>query len=231
VDKNTCYRIIGISPSSTLEELKDAYRKGAMKLHPDRVGGNEEKFKNFKNAYEYLCKFGNHVVLTKRSAFSVDDFDESEFNAHTRSATFEDLIDVLKQSVINLGNIPWKDAFEGTNGIKKGIPPGAVFFSNSNVMYRVNGISLKMGGFRFKHKFNGNNEMFLGDIVAEVHVPQKTLEVGGWVQAVCPFEDTDIMVRIPAGSSTGKILKVKGKGYWNWKRQAISRGDLYLTIS
>lgn len=230
MDKAQCYRIMGIPPTSTLEELTIAYRRGAMRLHPDRQGGDDEKFKTFKSAYDFLCKFGNHVVLTKRDAFSVDDFNKSEFTTHTNSSTFNDIKEILKHAIIDLGNIPWRDAFEGLNGIKKGIPPGAVFFNERNRMYRVNGISLKMGGFRFKHKFNGNNEMFLGDIVAEIYVPQKTLVDGGWVQAVCPFEDTDIMVRIPAGSTVGKILKVKSKGYWNWKRQAISRGDLYLTI-
>jgi hypothetical protein len=229
MDKAQCYKIMGIAPNSTLEELTIAYRRGAMRLHPDRQGGDDEKFKTFKSAYDFLCKFGNHVVLQNRSAYSVNDFPKSAFN--TYASTIDDIKDILKHAIIDLGNVPWKHAFEGINGIKKGIPPGAVFFSENNVMYRVNGISLKMGGFRFKHKFSGNTEMFLGDIVAEIYVPPATLNSGGWVQAVCPFEDTDIMVRIPAGSSQGKILKVKGKGYWNWKRQAISRGDLYLTIS
>lgn len=226
MDKNTCYRIIGISPSSTLEELKDAYRKGAMKLHPDRVGGNEETFKNFKNAYEYLCKFGNHVVLEKRKMFSVNDFGDEN-----RRNPFADLRDAIRKVTIDLGTIPWRHAFEGTHGIKKGVPPGSIFFGTNGAIYKVNNIQLKNGGFKFKYLYNGTDEMFMGDIVSIVTVPLMTLTNGGWIQVACPFEDTDIMVRIPAGSTSGKILKVKGKGYWNWKRQAISRGDLYLTIS
>mgnify|MGYP001360983719 CR=1 FL=1 len=37
---------------NTLEELKKEYKKLALKLHPDRPGGNEESFKLMQNEYE-----------------------------------------------------------------------------------------------------------------------------------------------------------------------------------
>lgn len=48
---NDAYSILGISPSSTLEEARHAYRKLAQKNHPDK-GGSEERFKDIKRAWE-----------------------------------------------------------------------------------------------------------------------------------------------------------------------------------
>jgi DnaJ family protein A protein 2 len=47
------YDILGISKHSTEKDIREAYRKLAFKLHPDR-GGNAEKFKEIVNAYEIL---------------------------------------------------------------------------------------------------------------------------------------------------------------------------------
>ncbi|MEN8135943.1 MAG: molecular chaperone DnaJ [Thermodesulfobacteriota bacterium] len=51
------YQILGISESATAAEIKKAYRKVAMRYHPDRNQGDkeaEEKFKDAAEAYEVL---------------------------------------------------------------------------------------------------------------------------------------------------------------------------------
>ncbi len=52
------YRILGIEPTATAEEIKRAYRKLALQYHPDRNPGDraaEERFKEIAEAYEVLA--------------------------------------------------------------------------------------------------------------------------------------------------------------------------------
>lgn len=48
------YKILGVSPDASDEEIKKAYRKLAHKYHPDKEGGSEEKFKEINEAYQVL---------------------------------------------------------------------------------------------------------------------------------------------------------------------------------
>lgn len=55
--KRDYYEVLGISRDADENEIKKAYRKLAMKHHPDRNAGDtkaEEKFKEAKEAYEIL---------------------------------------------------------------------------------------------------------------------------------------------------------------------------------
>lgn len=51
------YETLGVSKTATQDEIKSAYRKLAMKYHPDKNPGNkeaEEKFKKISVAYDVL---------------------------------------------------------------------------------------------------------------------------------------------------------------------------------
>lgn len=55
--KRDYYEVLGVSKSANADEIKKAYRKVAMKYHPDRNPGDkeaEEKFKEAAEAYEVL---------------------------------------------------------------------------------------------------------------------------------------------------------------------------------
>ena len=61
MSKRDYYEVLGINRDASEEEIKKAYRKLAMKHHPDRNPDNpksEELFKEAKEAYEVLCDAG-----------------------------------------------------------------------------------------------------------------------------------------------------------------------------
>jgi len=48
------YSTLGVSQNATPDEIKKAYRKQAMKHHPDRNNGDDTKFKQVQSAYDVL---------------------------------------------------------------------------------------------------------------------------------------------------------------------------------
>ena len=78
MSKRDFYEILGVSKSSSQDEIKKAYRKVAMQFHPDRNPGDkaaEEKFKEAAEAYEILSdadkraqydRFGHQATSASR---------------------------------------------------------------------------------------------------------------------------------------------------------------------
>lgn len=52
--KRDYYEVLGVGKSANADEIKKAFRKQATTHHPDKEGGNEEKFKEVNEAYEIL---------------------------------------------------------------------------------------------------------------------------------------------------------------------------------
>lgn len=53
-EKRDYYEILGIKKDASADEIKKAFRKAAVKYHPDKEGGDEAKFKEANEAYEVL---------------------------------------------------------------------------------------------------------------------------------------------------------------------------------
>jgi molecular chaperone DnaJ len=111
VAKRDYYEVLGVSRSASEEEIKKAYRKMALKYHPDRNQGDkaaEEKFKEASEAYEALSD------KDKREAY--DRFGHAAFSGGGRGAPgggFHDPMDIFQQFFGGAGGFPFGDIFGG----------------------------------------------------------------------------------------------------------------------
>lgn len=72
VDTTKLYETLGIEKSATGPEIKKAYRKLAIKHHPDK-GGDEHKFKEINAAYEILS---DEEVRAKYDQYGLEGLEE-----------------------------------------------------------------------------------------------------------------------------------------------------------
>lgn len=73
--KRDYYEVLGVNRDASDEDIKRAYRKLAMKYHPDRNPDNpkaEEQFKEAKEAYEVLCDSSKRAAYDQYGHAGVD---------------------------------------------------------------------------------------------------------------------------------------------------------------
>jgi molecular chaperone DnaJ len=106
MSKQDYYDILGVPKGASDSEIKKAYRKLAMKYHPDRNPDNKEAEKSFKNAaeaYEVLSD------TTKRARY--DQFGHAGMNAGSDYHNYSDINDIFS----NFGDI-FGSIFGGGHG-------------------------------------------------------------------------------------------------------------------
>ena len=67
VDNKKLYEVLGVDKDSTFDQIKKAYRKKAIKEHPDK-GGDPDKFKEVTAAYEILSDKEKREIYDKHGA-------------------------------------------------------------------------------------------------------------------------------------------------------------------
>lgn len=71
------YKVLGVEKNASEEEVKKAYHKLAHQYHPDKAGGNEQKFKEVNEAYQ--------VISNKEKRAQYDRFGQT-FNGGAQGA-------------------------------------------------------------------------------------------------------------------------------------------------
>ncbi len=202
--KGNYYDILGVSKGASDEEIKKAFRKLAMKYHPDKNPGNkpaEEKFKEINEAYETLSdskkkslydQFGTGQFSYSQGSRGADPFAEMFRRSRGAGGGFE------RDSFQGVFSDLFGDFFTGEHAEERERPS-----SGSNLKYNLT-ITLEdvaTGTDRtisFLRKRNGKD------------TPAK------------------ISVKVPAGVVQDQNLKIKGEGD---EGSAGRFGDLYVVIN
>ena len=124
------YAILGVNKGASQEEIKKAYRKLALKYHPDRNPGDksaEEKFKEINEAYDILKDEQKRAAYDRYGSSAFQNGDASGFSSQGFS-DFSEFSDIFSNM---FGDI-FGGASSGSRGNqKRSSPPGA------NIRYDV----------------------------------------------------------------------------------------------
>ncbi|MEF3168748.1 MAG: J domain-containing protein [Deltaproteobacteria bacterium] len=214
-DHKDYYKILGVSKTATPDEIKKAFRKLALKYHPDRNKGDkaaEEKFKEVNEAYAVLSD------AEKRKQY--DSFGSAEFHRKfSQDDIFRDF---------DLGNI-FRDLGVGGDAFGRIFTGGrggrTVQFDD--LFSHIFGTQGAGFGPAYSREFTQASPPGQ-DVELTLRLTPKELIMGAEkiVSLSTGGVPERVSVRIPKAMSPGKRIRVAGKG----APGPGGRGDLYLIL-
>jgi curved DNA-binding protein len=205
------YKILGVDRNATEEQLKKAYRKLAMKYHPDRNKGDKRAEERFKEVNEAYAVLSDKEKRRQYDMFGAEGF-QQRFSREDIFRNF-DFGQVFKD--FGFGS---EDVFSRIFG-----GPGSG---------RQRAFGRGGDGFNFGGSFGrtGQQPQKGVDLVLDLQVSFKEAVLGGTrtVSFARGGREERISVNVPPGISSGKKLRVPGKGQEGpWGGPA---GDLLIRI-
>lgn len=204
------YKTLNVPRTASQEEIKKAYRKLAMMYHPDRNKDDktaESKFKEINEAYAVLS---NPEKRKQYDTFGADHFGQR----YTQEDIFRDFdfSSIFKEFGFGGGAQNIFGQMFGGRSYSRGRGAGSPF------------------GFDF-NSFQGRGAPAKGqDLVYELSITLEEAAIG--TSKLISYQDGEaqqtISVKIPVGISTGKKLRIPGKGRASLHRGP--RGDLYVQV-
>jgi curved DNA-binding protein len=207
------YKVLGVSKAASSDEIKKVYRKLALKYHPDRNKGDEAAETKFKDISEAYAVLSDNEKRKQYDMFGSEGFQ----NRYSQEDIFRDF---------DFGNIFREFGFEGRGR-------GQNIFSQ--VFGNMGQNNFRGGGSPFNSHFGGQRgrpRPIKGkDVIYKLTI--KTEEAFKNTEKIISYPaggpgHDKISVKIPAGISTGKKLRIPEKGHPGLN--GGPKGDLYIQI-
>jgi molecular chaperone DnaJ len=210
------YKSLGVAEQATAEEIKRAYRKLAKQYHPDSTGGDkakESRFKVISNAYDVLGDAKKRALYDQLRAgggggthpgFAGGFPGGFTYTTQSSGPGVFDLGDLFGQ-VFNRGGRARVERPDG--GGHGGRAQDADLESKARAS---DGSWLRVDG---------------ADVHSDVRISFDRAILG--TVATVPTIDGKAEVKVPPGTSSGKKLRLRGKGLAD---RAGRNGDHYVTI-
>ncbi len=228
--KRDYYEVLGTKKDASEEEIKKAYRKLAMKLHPDHNPGNkqaEEQFKEVNEAYA--------VLSDKEKRRQYDQIGPSGFGQRfSQEDIFRgfDISDLFKDLGFSTNDV-FSHIFGGG---RRGGGRTRVQYGNVGDLFGQRG--RQGGGYQDPEAFSGGGyqaqEPMAGrgqDIESELNLTFQEAATGGSkkIKFNKGGKMEEITIKIPPGIESGKKLRLTGKGVEGYG--GVPPGDLYLKVN
>ena len=243
------YSILGMSEGASEEEIKHAFRRLAMKYHPDRNSGNEkwagEKFKEINEAYAILGDEGKRQEYDRIRGAGFDGYGpqyaggryysrEQVFrDAFTNPYLFQELARMFQGAGLRFDEGFVDNMFFGGRGftfVFSGQPDwkGQQYRSTEYkppLFLRLMGKAMK---FALRKMLSVESLPYRGaDLYHEIALSPKEAAAG--VEKKIKYqrgkERKKLVVKVPAGVTNGTKIRLRGMGL-----KGGSPGDLYVTV-